>query len=133
MLDLRDDGTIGIDFGSKTVVLHRPTLGIVEQLDFKREAIRTGIPALAAEIGARDPKPTPEETTIELRRKSKDLCIEWWETAAKLFEVEFPPVDEWPSYLVFGKAVLGTVIDHWNEVPLARSGQLVARESPTLE
>jgi hypothetical protein len=131
MIDLRDDGTIGIDFdnGAGPVVLPRPKLGLVERQNFARLDIRTAIQALATEIDGRETKPD-DAGVAEIRAASRKMVVDWWQATFEGLDVtsKVPAdPDDWPAWLVYGPGVIETVTNHWVEVPLARGGTLLPR------
>lgn len=144
MLDLRDDGTIAIDFDGehpRQVIFPRPIKMVVEEADIKRWEILASAGKLAEEVQARAKAiaestdedgpslPSAQELARESRKHGADQAAEWWELVAHLLNVELPPQGEWPSYMTYGRGVIDSVIEFWNTVPLARGGKLVQTTS----
>jgi len=156
MLDLRDDGTIGIDFedGQPTVVLARPKFGAYKRLRSELERVRVGIIAfqqglvdeavkdLGDEKTAADlPAATLAEINEKAREHSDESTAGWWhlvlvgdDTFKTIVQSgSVPPLDDWPPYLIYGQAIIPRVIEHWRRVPLAVGGKLEATMETTAE
>lgn len=142
MLDLRDDGTIGIDFedDGPTVVLGRPKFGAYKRLRAEMEKLRVEILAfqqsLIDEAKAGDAaKELTDEQVAEINEKARDnsdtLTVAWWKLVligddtfkSLVTSGTVPPSeDDWPAYLVYGASVITTLVEHWRRVPLVASG-----------
>lgn len=136
MLDLRDDGTIGIDFedGQPTVVLARPKFGSYKRLRADAQKRVDALNAYLLALRTQDPPTDVATVNEQYAQRSEEDTVAWWqlvlngdESFKSLVESgTVPPVDDWPSYLIYGTNVLGEVLAHWRHVPLGRSGQLEA-------
>lgn len=160
MLDLRDDGTIGIDFedGAAPVVLARPKFGAYKRLRAELDRVRVEIPAFqsklvdaaVAEAGegatiADIPKEKIAEINEQSRDHSDEVTAAWWKLILigddsfknLVIEGTVPPSPEdWPAYLIYGAAVIPQMVEHWRKIPLARGGVPVTKEAeatPTTE
>jgi hypothetical protein len=132
-LDLRPDGRIVIAFESGEVTLRRPTLGQFRRwrmrlTEISEDGLRLVTQARAATDAEREDETLTDadrmarriERSTQQTEASEDASIAWWgEVFEALAEQPVPDVDEWPPFLVFGEEILGLVLAHWRQVPLA--------------
>jgi hypothetical protein len=141
MLDLRDDGTIGIDFedGSPTVVLARPKFGAYKRLRAGVQKMRDDLVASLTELRAQEPPLEAADLNAQAQDYSDGLTLAWWdlvllgdESFKSLVESgTVPPShDDWPAYLVYGTEVISKMVEHWRNIPLARGGRLETPPPP---
>lgn len=143
MFDLREDGTIHIDFGGDAPVsVRRPKVGALKRVrsEMARIADKTtdylaGLePSVLADL--EETEDTDRLTKAQYARKAEERyeadTLEWWtfvlsgdESFAGLAEGTVPAdLDEWPVELT-NPVSAGWAIAHWKSVPLARGGTLV--------
>src|SRR5690348_11518214 len=106
MLDLRDDGTIGIDFedGQPAVVLARPKFGAYKRLRADAQKLIDALNAFLLELRTQDPPTDIAEVNAQYAAKSEESTVAWWnlilvgdESFKSLVESgTVPPVDDWP-------------------------------------
>src|SRR5262245_44284867 len=115
MLDMNDDGTIGIDFdtdgGVKRVTLKRPKFGAYRRLKAEANSIVREAAKARQDLIARttaDEDISPEEADA-IVAENEDRVIDWWrlvlhgdDTFKALTADAVPEIDDWPPYLVFG-------------------------------
>lgn len=132
-LDLRPDGRIVIAFESGEVTLRRPTLGQFRRwrmrlTEISEDGLRLANQARAATDAERADEALTDadrmarriQRSAEQHEASEEASIAWWtEVFETLAEGDVPDVEAWPPFLVFGDEILGLVLQHWRQVPLA--------------
>lgn len=142
VLDLRDDGTIGIDFedGQTTVVLARPKFGAYKRVRAEAARISAASAAFIEQIDKQDPPLEMADRNAQVQEHSDDLCVGWW-SLILVGDDTFKPLvsegtvpsdpDDWPAYLIYGTNIIAQVLAHWRNVPLASGGTPVQMGTPT--
>lgn len=142
MFDLRDDGTIGIDFEttneqgevvSQTVVVKAPpSFGAYKRLRAEVESINKRYGELAEQL-RNDPAVSVQQMQSQLQAALEDSAIEWWrfvlvgdETFKGLGPDTPPDSETWPVYLAANESIVAA-LTHWKSTPLARGGKLEAK------
>lgn len=141
MFDLRDDGSIAIDFETpgegdteatttQIVVKAPPTFGAYKRIRAVVDDINKRR-ADQAKTLREDDAVTAVEMTAQLNSYTEDGALEWWkfvmigdETFKGLASVTPPDQDSWPIYLVTNDSITQALV-HWKSVPLARGGKLI--------
>jgi hypothetical protein len=154
MFDLRDDGSIAIDFeipptdesGEPTtkqiVVKAPPTFGAYKRLRAQVETVNQPYQQLTAQIaaeqaeakaaGVANPSTAVTVTVGQLNAATEDGAVAWWnfvmngDDSFKGLAQEPPPADQdaWPVYLATAQS-LTDAMTHWKSVPLVRGGKPV--------
>lgn len=140
MFDLRDDGSIGIDFSippegdgeatTKTIVVQSPpTFGAYKRLRAEVDSINKRFSDLSTSL-REDDAVSVAQMQSQLQSAIEDGALEWWAFVMKGDESfkglgsDVPPdVESWPVYLTSNESVTAA-LGHWKSVPLARSGKL---------
>jgi hypothetical protein len=143
MFDLRDDGTIGIDFEitpenegdptTRTIVVKAPpSFGAYKRLRAHVEHLNTEYGELARRL-REDEAVTVAAMQTQLQSALEDGVVQWWtlvmvgDDSFKGLAEEAPPEsDDWPMYLTSNDSIT-TALAHWKSVPLGRGGKLVPK------
>lgn len=145
MFDLRDDGTIGIDFEitpetegdptTRTVVVKAPpTFGAYKRIRAEVDAINARRDEIAKAATSTEGV-TVAQMQAQVNAATEDGVAAWWkfvmigdESFKGLADSPPPDVDEWPVYLVSNESI-PAALSHWKSVPLAHGGKLVPKTS----
>lgn len=130
MLDLREDGTIGLDFGDGQVVTFRPPkVGGYRRL--RKELFDVDSRRAVYEATLPEDMPDLERRNLSTEFHEQGL-LDWWklilmgdDTFKSLVTADSPPappdVDDWPMILATNGAATQT-IGHWAAAPLRSGG-----------